>query len=58
MKTEIKHTAGPWGSTNELLEVCKIVNNSIFQDRDGEWRLSRPAETSHTLWQTSLVYCL
>ncbi len=27
-----------------LLTACEIVSNSIFQDNDGEWQLSRPAE--------------
>ena len=27
-----------------LLAALEMVSNSIFQDEDGEWQLSRPAE--------------
>ena len=28
----------------DLRDACKMVSNSIFRDRDGEWQLSRPIE--------------
>ena len=28
----------------DLRDACKMVSGSIFQDRDGEWQLSRPIE--------------
>jgi len=41
--------------TNDaLLEACKMVNNSIFQDRDGEWQLSRPAELLKTIVEEAI----
>ena len=39
---------------NALLEACKMVNNSIFQDRDGEWQLSRPAELLKTIVEEAI----
>ncbi len=33
----------------DLLEACRMVNNSIFQDKDGEWQSSRPLELLKTI---------
>lgn len=32
-----------------LLETLKMIDNSIFQDSDGEWQLSRPARFLKTI---------
>ena len=37
-----------------LLEACKMVNNSIFRDRDGEWQLSRPKELLKTICEEAI----
>ncbi len=39
----------------DLLAVCKMVDNSIFQDRDGEWELSRPAEFLKTIAEEAIA---
>ena len=38
-----------------LLVACKMVNNSIFQDTDGEWQLSRPAELLKTITEEAIA---
>ena len=32
-----------------LLEACKMVTDSIYQDSDGEWFLNRPVELLKTI---------
>ena len=34
---------------DEAIKVCQMVDSSIFQDRDGEWQLSRPIELLKTI---------
>ncbi len=42
-------------SENKRLRgACSMINNSIFQDNDGEWRLSRPAELLKTIAEEAL----
>jgi len=38
------HAVKCWNSHDDLLAVCEMVSNSIFQDCDGEWGSSRPIE--------------
>ena len=37
-----------------LRDTCSMINNSIFQDNDGEWQLSRPAELLKTIAEEAL----
>ncbi len=46
----LEHLVNCWnafekdGLVGELVKALRMVSNSVFQDNDGEWQLSRPVE--------------
>lgn len=50
-----KHIEMCWNCHDDLLAACRMVKNSIYQDRDGEWQLSRPAELLKTITEEAIA---